>query len=110
MRATTIRSAVILAAVSAFSTARAQAPGDDFFAYANSAWLKSATIPAGKQRWGAREEIFDITRQRVVQLLEDARTAPAGSTARKVADFRTAYANQAAIEARGITSLKPLLD
>ena len=33
-----------------------------------------------------------------------------GSTARKVADFRAAYLNEAAIEARGIAPLKPLLD
>ena len=29
---------------------------------------------------------------------------------RKVADFRAAYLNEAAIEARGLASLKPLLD
>jgi Predicted metalloendopeptidase len=33
-----------------------------------------------------------------------------GSTARKVADFRAAYLNEAAIEARGIAPLTPLLD
>ena len=33
-----------------------------------------------------------------------------GSNARKVADFRAAYLNVAAIEARGIAPLKPMLD
>jgi predicted metalloendopeptidase len=85
-------------------------PGDDFFAYANGAWLKANALPAGKQRWGARDELEGLARGRIAELLDAASTAPAGSAARKVADFRAAYMNEAAIEARGIASLKPLLD
>jgi len=85
-------------------------PGDDFFAYANGAWLKANAIPQGKQRWGARDEIAALTRQRIAQLLDDARTAPAGSSARKVADYRAAWLNEAAIEARGMAPLKAELD
>jgi putative endopeptidase len=83
-------------------------PGDDFFAYANGGWLEATAIPAGKQRWDARTEIAERTRQRIDQLLADASAAPAGSGARKVADFHAAYLNEAAIEAKGITALKPL--
>ena len=86
------------------------APGDDFFAYANGGWLHATEIPAGERRWGARSEIAQRTRQQLAQLLDDARAAPAGSDARKVADFRAAYLDEAAIEARGIAPLKPLLD
>ena len=85
-------------------------PGDDFFAYANGRWLKATTLPAGKERWGAREELQEQARRRVAELVDDASTAPAGSAARKVADFRAAYLNEAAIEARGLAPLKPLLD
>jgi putative endopeptidase len=85
-------------------------PGDDFFAYANGSWLQATEIPAGKDRWNARNEISDLTRQQVAKLLDDAGAEPAGSTGRKVADFRAAYLNEAAIEARGIAPLKPLLD
>jgi putative endopeptidase len=85
-------------------------PGDDFFGYANGGWLKSTEIPAGKARWSAGNEIGEQTRQRVTQLLADAASAPAGSSARKVADFRAAYLNEAAIEAQGITPIKPLLN
>src|SRR5512143_1903702 len=60
-------------------------PGDDFFAYANGSWLKATEIPAGKGRWGVRNEINDLTRTRVMQLLDDASNAPLGSTAREVA-------------------------
>lgn len=86
------------------------APGDDFFAYANGGWLKATAIPAAKERWGARNELEEVTRRRIAALLDAAITAPTGSAARKVADFHAAYLNEAAIEARGLSSLKPLLD
>jgi endothelin-converting enzyme/putative endopeptidase len=84
-------------------------PGD-FFAYADGDWLKATAIPAGKERWGARNDIDQLTRQQVLALLDDATAAPVGSLARKVADFRTAYLNEGVIEAKGITPLQPLLD
>ncbi|HEX7192281.1 MAG TPA: M13 family metallopeptidase N-terminal domain-containing protein, partial [Thermoanaerobaculia bacterium] len=83
-------------------------PGDDFFAYANGSWLKATTIPAGKERWGARDELEEQARRRVAALLDAASAAPAGSAARKVADFRAAYLNETAIEARGVAPLQPL--
>jgi len=85
-------------------------PGDDFFAFANGAWLKRTPIPAGRDRWTARTEIGELTSGQVARLLDDAATAPRGSLARKVADFRAAYLNEGAIEARGLASLRPLLD
>ena len=89
-------------------------PGDDFFAYANGGWLKATEIPVGKARWGARDEIAELTRQRVLQLLADADGKLAGSTmsatARKVANFQAAYLNEAAIEAKGIAPIKTALD
>src|SRR6185295_1721714 len=84
-------------------------PGDDFFTYANGAWLKRTTIPVDKERWNARSEIEDVTRQQVVDLLDAASDAHVGSEARKVADFRAAYLNEAAIEAAGIAPLQPWL-
>jgi predicted metalloendopeptidase len=84
-------------------------PGDDFFAYANGAWLRDTPMPAGIHRWGARAEVNELTKRQVTQLIDDAAAAPTGSDARKVADFRAAYANESAIESRGLASLKPLL-
>jgi predicted metalloendopeptidase len=85
-------------------------PGDDFFAYANGGWLKATALPAGKQRWGTRDELEAQARGRIAELLDNAAAAPAGSAAHKVADFRAAYLNEAAIEAKGLAPLKPLLD
>lgn len=85
-------------------------PGDDFFAYANGRWLAATAIPAGKERWGARDEISERTRGRVAKLLDDASAAPLGSSTRMVADFRAAYMNEVAVEAMGLAPLKPMLD
>ena len=85
-------------------------PGDDFYAYANGAWLKATAMPAGKDRWTARDEITAVVAQRIVKLIDNARTAPSGTTARKVADYRAAYLNESAIDAKGFAPLQPLLD
>ena len=84
-------------------------PGDDFFGYANEAWLKTAVIPAGKNRWSVRDEINDRTRRQVAQIFDDAGSSRPGSLARKVADFRSALLDQSAIDAKGVAPLAPLL-
>lgn len=90
---------------------RAQTPraGDDFFAYANSAWLQTAVIPAGRHRWSVRDEIAVRTRRQIEDLLVDAQRAAPGSLARKVADFRSGLLDDARIEQRGLAPLTPLL-
>ena len=84
-------------------------PGDDFFAYANGAWLKAAVIPAEKDRWSVRDEIHERTRRQVAAILDGAGASPPGSLARKVADFRSALLDRSAIEERGIAPLAPTL-
>ena len=108
-------SAGVLLALLSFSPVlaacgQAVRPGDDFFAYANGAWLKATAIPAGKERWGARNEIAEIVRQRITTLFDAAASQPLGSTARKVADLHSAYLNESAIEAQGIAPLKPMFE
>ena len=84
-------------------------PGDDFNAYANAAWLEATRIPTGRPRWTARDEINELTQRQTRTLLDEAASAASGSDARKVADFRAAYLDEAAIEHQGLTPLKPLL-
>jgi hypothetical protein len=85
-------------------------PGDDCFAYANGSWLARTTIPTGKDRWSARDEINEETRRRVASLIEDARDAPRGSLDRKVGDFRAAWLKESAIESRGLAPLRMAFD
>ena len=85
----------------------ALAPGDDFFDYANRAWVASTVIPAGRDRWTVRDDIDARTRRQVATLLDGARTAAPGSLARRVADFRAAILDRAAIDGRGLAALAP---
>jgi predicted metalloendopeptidase len=86
------------------------APGDDFSAYANGAWLRSAVIPPGRDRWTVRDDLAERTRRQIVALLDDATRAAPGSLARTVADFRAALLDSARIEARGIAPLADELE
>jgi putative endopeptidase len=81
-------------------------PGDDFFAFANGAWLQATEIPAGRTRWRVGDEIRARAHEQVAALLREPGTGP---IARPVADHRAAFLDQATIEARGIQPLLPLL-
>ncbi|MGH8227898.1 MAG: M13 family metallopeptidase [Steroidobacteraceae bacterium] len=87
-------------------------PGDDFFLYANGAWLATAKIPADLAHVGAFHDMFQVTEQRVADLIRNAGEGhpAAGSNARKIADYYAAYMNTRAIEAAGLAPLQPQLD
>src|SRR5215831_19242874 len=87
------------------------APGDDFFQFANGAWMSRTEIPADVSRWGTFSLLNDISVQRTKGLLESAAasSAPAGSDERKVGDFYASYLDEETIENRGIQPLKPQL-
>ena len=90
----------------------AVAPGDDFYAYANGGWLKATPIPPDKSSYGAGSILSDETRQQTVALIQDAAKAGPGASAetRKVADFYASFMDEAGIEAKGLTPLKPALE
>jgi putative endopeptidase len=87
-------------------------PGDDFFSYANGAWLRTTEIPADRSRIGTFQLLSDKAEQRTSDLVRDlGATQPgAGTNARKVADAYAAYMDEDAIERRGLSGLEPLLD
>ncbi|MEO6325043.1 MAG: M13 family metallopeptidase [Thermoanaerobaculia bacterium] len=90
---------------------RSVAPGDDFFLYANGTWYKNTEIPADRGSFGAGAQLGELTAKRTADLItEAAKTqAPAGSDARKVGDFYASFMDEAAIEAKGIAPLQPML-
>ena len=47
-------------------------PGDDFFRYANGAWLDKVQIPADKPAYSLRLAMTDTTEQRLHDLIEEA--------------------------------------
>jgi len=75
-------------------------PGDDFYAFANGAWLKRTEIPGDRSTWGPSEAMTEETAQRTRQLLEEAaRVEPAAGTVRQqAADYYASYMDEAEIE------------
>ncbi len=86
-------------------------PGDNFNAYANGEWLKTAEIPADRSSIGVGLDVFKVAEARNADIIQNAAkaNAKAGTDLRRIADYYAAYDGTAAIEARGTAPLKPLL-
>jgi len=88
-------------------------PGENFFRYANGAWLKKATIPGDQTRWGSFNELAERTTNDLHILLEEASQntkAAEGSKERMAGDFYKSGMDSVAINKAGITPMKPVLD
>jgi putative endopeptidase len=91
---------------------RSVQPGDDFYDYANGAWIKKTVIPPDRSRVGVFTALADLTNKRTAGIIEEASKAKAsaGSDSRKIVDLYNAYMDEAGIEAKGLAPLKPHLD
>jgi predicted metalloendopeptidase len=89
---------------------RSVAPGDDFYEYVNGAWLKATAIPPDKPSYGVGAILVDETRKRTAALIQQAAGSSRSDIARKIGDFYASFMDEAGIEAKGITPLKPQLD
>jgi len=87
-------------------------PGDDFYRYANGAWIKRTELPPDRGRISVFTALGDLSNKRTVGLIQEAVKAnpPAGSSTRKIADLYNSYMNEAAIEANGLDPLRPHLE
>ncbi|MBJ6142466.1 M13 family metallopeptidase [Hymenobacter sp. BT559] len=88
-------------------------PCEDFYHYANGAWLKNNPVPAAETRWGAFNELANNNQAVERRILEKAaanRTAKAGSNDQKVGDFYAAAMDSVGIEKAGLKYLQPRLD
>lgn len=87
------------------------APGDDFFGFANGAWLNATEIPSDRSTWGTMAMVAERTAKREADLIADAakQSAAAGSDARKVGDYYASFMDEAAIEAKAMKPLEPAL-
>ena len=50
-------------------------PGDDFFAYANGAWVKRTEIPSDRAAYGGFSVLEDEVNRRTADLIREARRA-----------------------------------
>lgn len=88
-------------------------PGDNFFQYANGAWLKSNPVPGDQTRWGSFNILAENNLKRLHEILETSaktKNAPKGSAVQKVGDFYRTGMDSVAIEKAGISPIKPILD
>ena len=86
-------------------------PGDDFDAYVNGEWNKTAEIPADKVRISSFNTLDDQSQDRLRGILEGlADSSPAaGSDEARLAASYTAFMDTDAIETAGLTPVQPYL-
>jgi len=84
---------------------------NDFYDYVNGTWLKQTEIPADKARWGAFNELHELSTNQLHRIVEDltAQKWAAGSVEQKIASLYASFMDEKAIEAKGIQSLQPEL-
>jgi len=88
------------------------AAGDDFFDYANGAWIKNVKIPPDRANYGVGAMLVEKTNAQVRGLIRDAAKGnpPPGSDAQKVGDYYASFMDEAGIEAKRLSPLKPEMD
>src|SRR3954452_1468322 len=84
-------------------------PGNDFFAFANGTWFRTAEIPPDRSSTGIWGDLAEQAAADTRAILERAATAAEGSDARKAGDYYAAYLDDASIESKGLAPLEPLL-
>jgi putative endopeptidase len=86
-------------------------PGDDFNAYANGAWQKSAEIPPDKSNIGVFSMINDEAEKRKAELVDGiVKANPTSGDDARIANYYKAYTNTGAIEQRGLAPAKADID
>jgi putative endopeptidase len=91
---------------------KATRPGDDFFRYANGAWLDKTAIPSDKPAVSLRLEMTDRTEGRLHTIMEQAAAkAPhqPSDLEGKVGAFYKAFMDEARANALGAKPIEPLL-
>nr|WP_308430152.1 M13 family metallopeptidase [Polymorphobacter multimanifer] len=90
---------------------RSVTAGQDWGRFANGGYMDRLEIPADQTRTGMFNVLRDLSQERTRTIIETvtAEGGPAGSEARKIADFYATFVDEAAIEARGMTPVAPLL-
>jgi putative endopeptidase len=87
-------------------------PGENFFLYANGAWLKNNPIPKSKSRWGSFNLLIDNNDDVLHKLLDSASAitgAVKGSPIQMVGDFYRTGMDSNTIEKAGISPVNGIL-
>jgi putative endopeptidase len=86
-------------------------PGDNFAAYVNGAWMKTAKIPADKASYGAFDMLYDQSQKDVKAIIEEAAKGSnaAGSDEQKIGDYYASFMDRKARDAKGVAPIQPEL-
>jgi putative endopeptidase len=85
-------------------------PQDDLFGHVNGRWLDEYVMPADRATDGAFRQLYDRAEEQVHALITDAANgslAAEGTDAQRIGDLFASFADEEAVERRGLT---PLLD
>ena len=85
-------------------------PQDDLFRHVNERWIERTPIPSDKARYGTFMILFEEAERAVRDIVEQARSAPAGSEARKFGDLYSSFLDEERIEALGAGPLRRRLE
>jgi putative endopeptidase len=88
-------------------------PGDDFFRYANGAWVERTAIPADKSSYSLRLAMTDAVQQRLHDMMENAAAHADHEPATldgKVGAFYKSFMDEERINDLGIRAIEPQLD
>jgi len=85
-------------------------PGDDLYLHMNGRWLERSPIPEDKARFGAFTILAEEAEQAVRDILEEARTAPEGSEARRAGDLYASFMDENRIEDRGHAPIHTVIE
>ncbi len=90
---------------------KAKTPGNDFYGFVNGVWQARTAIPSDRASWGGFSILRDLSDQRTRAIIEDVSKSKGaeGSNAQKVGDFYASFMDEAAIEAKGISPIAPML-
>ncbi len=88
-------------------------PCEDFYRYSCNGWFKKTPLPPDQTSYGRFEELFELNRLHLRQILETAAGAPPetrSANEQKIGDEYASCMDTAAIDKAGIAPLKPELD
>ncbi len=86
-------------------------PGEDFFQYANGAYVDALEIPADRTRYGSFDLLSQLSENRLETLVNDiAGSSPAAGTDEyRIAALYNSYVDEARVEALDMQPIEPML-
>merc|ERR1719379_1589891 len=95
-------------------------PQNDFYMYSTGGWQNKATLPTGYSRWGSFDELNELNRYRIRDIVDGLPDMPDKvleidphseiSLMHKIKTYHKAASDVKAREAAGIEPLRPLLE